>query len=59
MNEILESIANGQRKQAIEQLKESDFGLDDLFEALVLDGLGLECVVVYRVAVSVGYIEVK
>ena len=34
MEEIIESIINGQRKQALEQLLESSYLLEDLFEEL-------------------------
>ena len=35
MEEIIESIMNGQRKQALEQLMDSAYLLEDLFEELL------------------------
>jgi len=57
MEEIIESIINGQRKQAIKQLKNSGFLLEDLFEELIGLKMFDEVVTMYRVAVSVGYIK--
>lgn len=54
MNEILESILNGQRKQAIEQLKDSGICLEDLFEELEKE----EIIRMYKVAEAIGYIVV-
>jgi|LakMenE18May11ns_1017448.scaffolds.fasta_scaffold9845773_3 hypothetical protein len=57
MQEILESIKNGQRKQSLEQLKESAYILEDLFEVLLNHGEPEEVIRMYRVAVSQGYIK--
>jgi len=57
MEEIIESITNGQRKQALEQIKESQYKLDDLFEELLENGMGEEIIKMYRIAVSTGYIR--
>ena len=59
MDEIIESIINGQRKQAIEQLKENSLGLDDLFEELISLNMEDETVKMLRVAINVKYIIVK
>lgn len=59
MEEIIESIINGQRRQAIEQLKESSFGLDDLFEELISLDMAEETVKMLRVAINVKYLIVK
>ena len=53
MDEILESITNGQRRQALKQLSESAFDLSDLLEELTQE----ECVAIVRVAIRVGYIS--
>jgi len=57
LDDIIESIINGQRKQAIEQLKESPYTLDDLFEEILDQNIeAKEIIRMYRVALSVGYI---
>lgn len=56
MNEIIESIINGQRKQAIEQLKESPFRMADLMEELQDAEMQDEIIKIYRVALHTGYI---
>lgn len=53
MEEILESIRNGQRKQAIQQIQESAYLLEDVFEELEKE----EIIRFYRVALAVGYLE--
>lgn len=55
MEEILESIRNGQRKQAIQQIQESRYLLEDVFEELEKD----EIIRLYRVALSMGYLEIN
>lgn len=57
MEEILNSIINGQRKQALEQLKESDYTLVDLIEEInrELDDLH-EATTIINIAFSTGYI---
>ena len=56
MEEIIESI-NGQRKQALEQLMDSAYLLEDLFEELLNQNMQSEISTIYRVAVRVGYIK--
>ena len=56
-NEIIESIMNGQRKQALEQLMESSYLLEDLFEELLSQNIAYEIITMYTVAVRVGYIK--
>ena len=57
MEYILESIMNGQRKQALEQLMDSSYLLEDLFEELLSQNMSKELIVMYRVAVRCGYIK--
>ena len=57
MEQIIESIMNGQRKQALEQLMESSYLLEDLFEELLSQNMPNEIITMYRVAVRVGYIK--
>ena len=57
MEEIIESIMNGQRKQALEQLMESSYLLEDLFEELLSQNMPNEIITMYRVAARVGYIK--
>ena len=57
MQEIIESIINGQRKQALEQLKNSQFILEDLFEYLLEHNMAKEIVTMYRIAISTGYLR--
>jgi len=52
MEEILNSIINGQRKQALELLKESPYHLEDVFLELDKE----EIIKLYRVALYTGYI---
>ena len=59
MNEIIDSIHNGQRKQALQQLQESRYLLDDLFEALLEIGRPDEIIRMYRVAISMQYLIIK
>lgn len=59
MNDIIESIRNGQRKQALEQLFQSHYLLDDLFEHLLREDMAKEIITMYRIAVSTGYITFK
>ena len=56
MEEIINSIINGQRKQALEQLKDSSYLLDDLFEALLDADMAKEIITMYRVALNNDYI---
>ena len=57
MEQIIESIMNGQRKQALEQLMESSYLLEDLFEELLSQNMPNEIITMYRVAVRVNYIK--
>ena len=57
MNDIIESIINGQRKQALVMLIDSRYLLDDLFEELVAQQMCKDVIVMYRIAVSQGYIK--
>ena len=57
MEQIIESIINGQRKQALEQLMESSYLLEDLFEELLSQNMPNEIITMYRVAVRVNYIK--
>lgn len=52
LEEIIESIINGQRKQALNQLKDSRYLLDDLFEELASNGMDKEIIIMYRLATS-------
>ena len=57
MEEIVESIINGQRKQALKQLMHSQYTLEDLFEYLLYHKQPKEVIVMYRVALSIGYLK--
>ena len=57
MEEIIESIINGQRKQALEQLMDSAYLLEDLFKELLNQNMPNEIITMYRVAVRVEYIK--
>lgn len=58
MNEILDSIINGQRIQAIEQLAESTYTFDELLEAIYDSNSfdDYEMVRITRVAIAQGYL---
>ena len=53
---IVESIINGQRRQALEQLSDSKYLLEDLFEYLLELNQPQEIITMYRVAVNTNYI---
>ena len=53
---IVVSIINGQRRQALEQLSDSDYFLDDLFEYLLELNQPQEIITMYRVAINTNYI---
>ena len=53
---IVESITNGQRRQALEQLLDSKYLLEDLFEYLLELNQPQEIITMYRVAVNTNYI---
>lgn len=57
LNTIIESIHNGQRKQALDQLCNSRYLLDDLFERLLEEQMPKEIICMFRVAVNSGYIS--
>ena len=57
LDTIIESIINGQRKQAIVQLCDSVYSLEDLFERLIEEQMQKEILCMYRVAVNSGYIS--
>ena len=59
MEQIIESILVGQRIQALEQLKASQYLLEDLFEKLLELGIPKEIITMYRVAVNQGYLTFK
>lgn len=59
MEEIIDSIINGQRKQALQQLIDSQYTLEDLFERLLDSDMDKELLTMYRVAVNTGYITFK
>ena len=59
MDAIIESIRNGQRKQAFEQLLDSPYFLEELFERLLKEDMPKEIITMYRIAVSTGYITFK
>ena len=56
LDTIVESITNGQRKQALQQLSDSDYFLDDLFEYLLELDQPQEIITMYRVAINNNYI---
>ena len=55
---IVESIINGQRRQALKQLSSSIFLLEDLFEYLLEINQPEEIIKMYRIAVYSGYITI-
>ena len=59
LNTIIESIINGQRKQALDQLCDSAYLLEDLFELLLEKQMPEEIIRMYRVAVNSGYISLN
>jgi hypothetical protein len=59
MEQILESIINGQHKQALQQLVNSQYTLDDLFEFLLEENRPEKILTMYRVAVSTECITFK
>jgi hypothetical protein len=59
MDEIIQSIMNGQRKQAIEQLKDSSVLFDELIEELISRNMVDEIPKMIRIAISVKYIIFK
>lgn len=56
MGEIIESIINGQRKQALDQLYNSPFTLDELFTTLIELEQCQEIPRMFRIAVNENYI---
>ena len=59
MEDIINSIINGQRKQALEQLIDSQYLLEDLFEELLSQDMANEIITMYRIAISNKYIIFK
>lgn len=59
MEDIINSIINGQRKQALEQLIDSPYLLEDLFEELLSQDMANEIITMYRIAISNKYIIFK
>ena len=59
MEDIIDSIINGQRKQALEQLIDSPYLLEDLFEELLSQNMANEIITMYRIAISNEYIVFK
>ena len=59
LDTIIESIINGQRKQALDQLCDSAHLLEDLFELLLEKQMPEEIIRMYRVAVNSGYISLN
>ena len=59
MHEIINSILNGQRKQALEQLIDSEYLLEDLFGELLEKNMPNEIITIYRIAVNQGYLTFK
>lgn len=59
MEEIIESIKNGQRKEALEQIKVSSYLLEDIFEELLSLDMANEIIKLYRVAINCEYITFK
>lgn len=56
MDAIIESIRNGQRKQAFEQLLDSPYFLEDLFERLLKEDMAKEIITMYRIAIRNNYL---
>ncbi len=59
MEDIINSIINGQRKQALEQLIDSPYLLEDLFKELLSQDMANEIITMYRIAISNEYIIFK
>ena len=59
MDEIINSILNGQRVQALRQLRDSQYLLEDLFEELLTQQMPKEIITMYRIAVNHGYLTFK
>lgn len=59
MEDIINSIINGQRKQALEQLIDSQYLLEDLFEELLSQDMANEIITMYRIAINNQYIIFK
>jgi hypothetical protein len=59
MNEILDSIGNGQRKQALTQLDDSTYTMRELFDELETRRDYHEILVMFSIAQSQDYIKVK
>ena len=56
MDVVIESIRNGQHKQALEQLLDSSYFLEDLFERLLKEDMAKEIITMYRIAIRNKYL---
>lgn len=59
LDTIIDSIRNGQRKQALAQLCDSKYSLEDLFERLLEEQMPKEILCMYHIAVNSGYISLN
>ena len=57
MDEIIDSICNGQRKQALEQLRDSDYYFEDLLRRLLEDGVYDDVQIMFQLAISTGHLK--
>lgn len=57
MEEIIESIINGQRKQALTQLSESAFTFEDLAQEVLVNFETNELLTMLKVAIRIGYLR--
>jgi len=57
MEDIIDSIMNGQRKQALKQLVESRYTMEDLFQELTDQEESNEIIRMFNVAVNQSYIS--
>ena len=59
MDDIIESIYNGQRRQAVAQVDTSSITFDELFEELIDRDMLNEIVTIFRIAQSMNVIKVR
>ena len=52
MDAIIESLRNGQRKQALAQLIEGSYHLEHLFKRPIEEGMVEDIIPMYKVAIS-------
>ena len=57
MEEIIKSIGNGQRPQALKQLERSTHSIDEMFDELIECNMEKEVGVMTRIAISSGYMS--